>query len=159
MNAPPILTVGTCNHCGARSQNKDGKCWLCYEDPSSSNPYAAPNVTVEQGNTLSQSSKSDNVFNAILGVCILLTVLVGIGIAVQDPGLLIPYAMVLGPAYAITLLRGSIQYGKSSTHNPANLLLTFAVSLLATVLVSIVLVVGAAIVFFLICLQIAGGIR
>lgn len=159
MNVPPILTVGTCNHCGARAQTREGKCWLCYEDPLSSNPYAAPNVAAEQGGTLSQSSKWDNVFNSILLMCILLTVLVGIGIAVQDPGLLIPYAMVLGPAYVITLLRGSIQYGKSSTHNPANLFLTFAVSLLATMLISIVLVVGTAIVLFLICLQSVGGIR
>ena len=152
MNIPPVIVTQTCSHCGALSQTKNGKCWLCYESTATPNPFAVSANTVADPAPQSPMTAWDIVFGVLLAICVLLTLLIAIGLAVQDPGMLIPFAMVMGPAFIVTIIRGAIPSRSSGTPKPASLFLTFIVSLLVTVLISIILIVAAAIMFFLLCI-------
>ena len=152
MNIPPVIVTQTCSHCGALSQTKNGKCWLCYESMATPNPFAVSVNTVSEPATQSPTTTLDIVFGVLLGICVLLTLLIAIGLAIQDPGTLIPFAIVMGPAYLVTIIRGASPSRKSGNPRPASLFLTFIVSLLVTVLISVVLIVAAAIMFFLACI-------
>ena len=163
MNIPPVIFTQTCVHCGALSQTKNGKCWLCYESGTTPNPYAISGNTAIPGNTAtdpaipSPMTSWDIVFSVLLGICVLLTLLIAIGLAVQDPGTLIPFAILMGPAYLVTIIRGAIPSRRPGGSRPASLFLTFIVSLLATVLISTVLIVAAAVMFFLACIGVLGS--
>lgn len=151
MNVPPVLATNVCVHCGALSQTKEGKCWLCYENKSEPNPFAVSgNLILETSH--SRTTAWDVVDHVLLGVCVVLTLLIGIGLAVQDQGLLIPFAIFMGPAYAVTIFRGTVSITGKGTPRPASLFVTFVVSLLITFLVSILLIVAAVILLFLICI-------
>ena len=90
----------------------------------------------------------DVVFSVLLGLCALLSLLIGIGLAVEDKGLLIPFAIFIGPAYAVTIFRGTVSIRSKGTPRPASLFVTFVV----TFLVSILLIVAAVILLFLMCI-------
>jgi hypothetical protein len=151
MNVPPIIASFECSHCGARSQSREGKCWLCYEEKSNTNPYSVSQSQIAQSATQKQMSSWDVVFGALLVACVVLTVLIAIGIAVQDRGMLIPFAILVGPAYLVTIIRGVAQ--SNSTPRPTNLFLTFIVSLLATVGVMVVLAIASVVLLMIVCLQ------
>lgn len=155
MNAPPVIASHSCVHCGARSQSERGRCWLCYEDKSTPNPFAATGPSLREEAIAFPQNHWDIVFSVLLGLCVLMTLLIGIGLAVEDRGLLIPFAIFVGPAYAITLIRGMVQVTTKQGARPSSLLVTFLVSILATVSISIVLTVAAAIMLFLICIGLA----
>lgn len=156
MNIPPVIVTQTCVHCGALSQTKNGKCWLCYESGTTANPYAISGNTATDSTIPPPMSTSDIVFSVLLGICVLLTLLIAIGLAVQDPGTLIPFAILMGPAYLVTIIRGAVSSRSSGGSRPASLLLTFMVSLFATVLVSGVLIVATAVMLFLACIGAIG---
>lgn len=151
MNIPPVIVTQTCTHCGALSQTKSGKCWLCFESMNTPNPFAVSSPTYSESAPSSPMSASDIVFSFLLGICVLLTLLIGIGLAVQDVGMLIPFAILVGPAYLVTVLRGFVTT-RSGNPRPASLLLTFVVSLLVTVSIAILLLLGTIIVLFLVCI-------
>ena len=159
MSVPPVLATQACVHCGALSQNNEGKCWLCYESKSTPNPFAVTsNLVTEEALHLPMTTW-DIVFGVLLGICVLLTMLIAIGLAVEDRGLLIPFAIFTGPAFAVTFFRGIVPRGAKGSPRPASLFLTFIVSLLATVLISVVLAVAAVIMLFLACVGVFGGGR
>ena len=119
MNIPPVLATNVCVHCGALSQTKEGKCWLCYENKSEPNPFAVSgNLVTEE--TQSLMTTWDLVFSVLLGICVFLTLLIGIGLAVEDRGLLVPFAIFMGPAYAVTIFRGAVSNPSKGAPRPAN---------------------------------------
>jgi hypothetical protein len=152
MNIPPVIATVACVHCGALSQSNDGRCWLCYEDKSALNPFVATGSPLSEETASSPMGKWDVVFSVLLGLCVLMTVLIGIGLAIEDRGLLVPFAIFMTPAYAITIVRGMVQMTTKRSPRAASLFVTFVVSILATVSISIVLTVAAAIMFFLMCI-------
>ncbi len=154
MNVPPVIATQACVHCGALSQTNDGKCWLCYENKSTPNPFAVSSNLITEETPYSPMTTLDVIFGVLLGICVLLTVLIGVGLAVEDQGLLIPFAIFMGPAYAVTFFRGIVPRGAKGSLRPASLFLTFVVSLLVTVLITVVLAVAAVVMLFLAC---AGG--
>lgn len=157
MNVPPVLATHACVHCGALSQTNDGKCWLCYENKSTPNPFAVSSNLVTEETPHSPMTTSDMVFGVLLAICVLLTLLIAVGLAVEDRGLLIPFAIFMGPAYAVTFFRGIVPRGAKGSPRPASLFLTFIVSLLVTVLISVVLAIAAVIMLFLACVGVFGG--
>jgi hypothetical protein len=160
MNVPPVLVHRFCPYCGAELQDKSGRCWLCHAPKSEGNPYAVSAVPVAESSTqISESTAPesfgtwDAFFTILLAVCVILTVLVGIGFAVQDQGMLIPFAIFVGPPYLITILRGLYRIGSSKPLKPASLFLTLMISAVATASIAILLVVGAIVVLFIMCLK------
>lgn len=164
MNVPPIIATHVCRHCGAHSQSSEGKCWLCYADKATgiaANPYAENPYEVMTPAVSSQAANPtgsriwDSLFISLMVICVILTILISIGLGLQEPGSLIAFWVFVGPAYVITGVRGLIQSGTSKVR-PASLFITFALSILFTVLLSIVLAVAAAILLFVTCLQAMG---
>lgn len=149
---PPVIAECICPHCGARSQSNEGKCWLCFGDKSSSdNPYLSTSVPAES--PPQPASRWDVVFGVLLGGCFVLTLLVGIGMGMQDRGMLIPFAIFVGPAYLVTIIRGLADASSGKGPKPTSLFLTFVLSLLATTAVLIILGVAAVVILFIICLS------
>lgn len=161
MNVPPVLVHRFCPYCGAELQDKSGRCWLCHEKKTESNPYSVSESSLSETTTSASTAFStwDAFFTALLVICVVLTVLVGIGFAVQDQGMLIPFAIFIGPPYLVTILRGLHRFGTSKPVNPAGLFLTLMISAVATALVAIMLAVGAVIVLFIMCLNEMGGFK
>ena len=112
-----------------------------------------------EADAISPMTTWDVVFGVLLGICVLLTILIAVGLAVEDRGLLVPFAIFMGPAYVVTMIRGIVPRGTKGSPRPANLFLTFMVSLLATVLISIILTVAAVVLLFLACIGIFGAGR
>ncbi len=157
MNTPPVLANYSCVHCGAKSQSKEGRCWLCYEDRSTPNPFGVTGKSITEDLPATPASAQDAVFGILLGICVLLTILIGVGLAIENRGLLIPFAIFMSPAYAVTILRGIAQASSNSNPRPASIFFTFVISLIVTILASIVLIVAATIMFFLVCIGAFGN--
>ena len=156
---PPVIANYVCEHCGAHSQRPDGKCWLCYEPKSVPNPYASHADSISQNPIKGYApSHWDHLFTGILIVCVVLTVLIAIGLAVQDRGLLIPFAICVGPAYLVTIARGLMNRGTNGEMRPGTLLRTFAVSIVMTAMVFVVLTAASIVLLLVICLQSLGQV-
>jgi hypothetical protein len=158
-NIPPVIATHPCIHCGALSQSKDGRCWLCYESKSSPNPFAVSGSFQTDDPVNAPATKRDTVFMVLLGVCVLLTLLIGIGLAVENRGLLIPFAIFLLPAYAVTIISGIASASRNRNPGPASFFFTFVVSLLVTALIAIVLIAAAILFLFLSCMGSVGNWR
>ena len=159
MNVPPVLVHRFCPYCGAELQDKSGRCWLCHESKSETNPYAASAALPADVSVPTSFGAWDVFFTILLAVCVVLTILVGIGFAVQDQGMLIPFAIFVGPPYLITIVRGLHRIGSSKPLKPARLFLTLMISAVATALVAIMLAVGAVIVLLIMCLNEVGAFK
>jgi hypothetical protein len=157
MNVPPIMAQ-SCEHCGAEYSANAKKCWICYQDRPP-NPYSvdapvpASAVVFPNGKQFTEHTPSawDSSLMAVLILCMVLAVLIGIGMVVQDRGMIIPFGIFVGPAFAITIIRGMIQSG--TRVRPGSLLLTFFLSLIATLLVLFLLAAALVGMLFLICLS------
>lgn len=155
MNVPPIIATHVCANCGARSQSTEGKCWLCFGDKGVANPYAVSPGSISSGpqTAVPPSSDWDSFFKVLLLLCIVLTVLIAVGLGVQDTGMLIPFAIVVGPAYIVTIVRGLAQVNSEKGPKASSLFLTFMLSLMGTIAVFVILAVAAIIFLFIVCLQ------
>lgn len=132
----------------------DKRCWLCYAENRSTNAFgeSVPRIA-HAGTTAANRSRWDALAWGILGLCAVMAVLVAIGIAVDSPGALIPYAIVLLPAMIVTLTRGFIERGPEGEWQPRRMLLTLAISWLVTMGAMVLLTIGAVVLLFLICLS------
>ena len=74
----------------------------------------------------------------------ILVVLIAIGLAVDQPGMLIPYGIVIVPALAATVIRATVRRGRGAQVGWGEKLLTFIVS--------------AGIVIFTLCLLAAAAL-
>ena len=140
-----------CPQCRADNPPHAGKCWLCHA------PLAGRElVTAELAPQARPLPLAEAFFWTLTGGCLLLLVLVGIGIAQTDPGLLIVYVIVLAPALIATLARSllSIQRGQGVSGMEVFLTLLFSASV--TVLVVVVLFVAVIVAFFAYCLYVCG---
>jgi hypothetical protein len=154
MSEPPLLPALVCQRCGATNPPQAVKCWLC-ERRDNPNPFADPLLApVDSSTAVVQTgaqSRVQLVFLGLLGLCIAAAVLIGVGIAVQEPGLLIPYAIVIGPAFLATGVRAALMIGRKEQPKPSTLFLTFLWSGVFTALVLVLIVMASVIAFFLWC--------
>jgi hypothetical protein len=153
----------TCTHCGAQLKADDTKCWLCFELVGDvSNPYAPSSMRPTPPPVLApmaspQDPVLNGVFAATLVICVLLTLLIGVGLGVSEPGLLIPYAILVGPALVITSIRGIIRGSQGQSLRLGNLLVTYVASLGVTIGLFFLLVMGAIVLLFISCLTQSGN--
>lgn len=156
-DSPPIAHE-VCRDCGARYMTLGKKCWLCSARAAGTNPYAS-NASLPRSETevsvqpAGWESTSDWVFGILLILCGVLTILVGIGFAVQDLGLLIPFSTCVVPAWMITMVRMLVSQMSDRKTRPMQLFFTFITSLAVTMLIGVLLIVAAVVSLFVICLQ------
>jgi hypothetical protein len=94
----------------------------------------------------------DTLFFILLISSLVLAILVGFGMALEDPGALIAYLVLIGPAFLVTSIRGLWQLGSEEGLRPGGLLVNMFVSFAVTIAVLAVLGVAAIILLFTLCL-------
>jgi hypothetical protein len=152
-------TMKVCPHCGAAVAADAAKCWLCYGPLGGRREVVmAEAVTAEAVKPAVRrpSPLTEGFFLVLTLVCLLLIVLVGIGIAQDDPGLLIPYLIFLSPALLATVSRALISHSRGNRVTAMEVFLTFLVSASATILLVMVLFFAAIVAFFIYCLYVCG---
>ncbi len=157
MKEPPLMPTLVCSRCGAANPPYAQRCWLCSTSDRSESVPAARLIPLTEFTgdpaRLRSQSRTQTICAALLVACVVLTVLVVIGFAVQDRGMLIPLLVVVGPAYLATGVRALHGYAAHGQPKASSLLLTFIFSGLFTVLALIVLAVVSFIAFFVWCLS------
>lgn len=158
MSTPPLLPSKICQRCGATNPPIATTCWLC-EGRGAVNPYAAtaPLQPMPDAGPPANSwaqSRVEIICLGLLGMAIILAVLVGVGIGVQDPGMLIPYLIVAGPPFLATGVRALASAGRSQKPTPSKLFLTFVWSTMFTVLALVLLVVASVLALIFWCISV-----
>lgn len=155
MNEPPVVDSRRCPYCDAHNQSRAIRCWMCHE-PLGPNPWAVSTPGQTNFNQLpSRESWStvDYVFAWLLVLSVLLTVLIGIGFAVQDTGMLVPFMLLVGPAYLATGIRAVLPSRNSTSVKPTSLFVWFVVSFSFTCIIAFILVVASIVALFISCLN------
>jgi hypothetical protein len=157
MIEPPLQPVLLCQRCGATNPTYATQCWLC--STSDRTASAVPARLIPLGEfandpaRLRSLSRTQQICAGLLVASVVLTLLVVIGCAVQDRGMLIPLLIVVGPAYLATGLRALHDYSSDRRFKPSSLLLTFLFSGLFGVLALILFAIVAFVAFFVWCLS------
>ncbi len=157
MNEPPVLPTLVCNRCGAANPAYAQQCWLCStSDRSESDPSAKLVPLTDFANDparLRSQSRTQSICAALLVACVLLTVLIAIGFAVQDQGMLIPLVIAVGPAYMATGVRALHGFATDGQPKASSLLLTFIFSGMFTLLALGLIVIASFVAMFVWCLS------
>ncbi len=82
---------------------------------------------------------------------VVLALFIGTGLAVQDQGLLIPFAIVVGPAFLATIIQAAYTYSGNRAVKPSALVLTLIGSVAITVGLLAVLALAAIAALFVMC--------
>jgi hypothetical protein len=156
MSEPPLLPTLICQRCGAANPPYAKQCWLCStSDRSEIVPAARLVPLTEFANDparLRSQSRTQSICAALLVACVALTVLIVIGFSIQDPGMLIPLIVVVGPAYLATGVRALHGFATDGKPKASSLLLTFLFSGMFTVLAVVLLAIASFVAFFVWCL-------
>lgn len=158
MDAPPVLPPLVCPRCGASNAPHATRCWLC-SGHSSQNPYEstaplAPKVDATgQPVTSAAERRNQRAYAWLLAYCCFLAILIGYGIARKDQGLLVPYAILISPAFLVTGVRAAYDASQQRVPQPSKLLLTLLWSGISTILVLGLIAVASIIGLTLMCLN------
>lgn len=163
MSEPPLLAALVCQKCGTTNPPHAARCWLC-DGTGKTNPYAASppmlqpidKAGAKPSLLVKPNERVEMVFTFLVGGTVALALLVGVGLAAQDPGLLVPYVIILGPAFLVTGVRAAYTITKQEQLRASSLFWTFLWSGLFTVAVLGVLVMASIIALFLWCVHALG---
>ena len=160
MSEPPKLPSTVCPRCGATNPPHIAQCWLCQRQETA-DPYAAPaelsaTDVPAAGPPAAAQQRSESVYAALLLGAVFLAVIIGVGLGAQDPGLLVPYLIVIAPAFLATAARFMFGIARGEQTKPSALLVAF-VSGLSFVLVLGLLAIASIVALFLWCIWALGG--
>lgn len=153
---PPIVAQCLCATCGAVCDLDAEQCWMCLEvgprGNSADNPYSASQIDYlpHQQQQPSQS-KYDGIFRFLLLMCVVLAVLIGIGLGAQEPGALVAFLILVGPAFVVTGVRALWQVGKEGKTSPKGLFLSLMVSFAFTIALLVTLIAAGIVLLFAMC--------
>jgi hypothetical protein len=155
MNEPPLLPTLICQRCGAANPPYAKQCWLCSTSDRSGSVAAARLVPltelIDDPARLRSQSRTQTICAALLVGCVALTVLIVVGFSIQDPGMLIPLLIVVGPAYLATGVRALHGFARNGKPKASSLLLTFLFSGMFTILAVVLLAIASFVAFFVWC--------
>ncbi len=120
----PTEAVLTCPQCGADSVPFAKHCWMCGADLQNAPKRNIP-IAGQAKPTWAAGESTALIVVAILCAVVLL---VGLGIAANEPGLVIPYAIFAGPALLATLIRATRKRVQGKPMGIAESIGTFLVS-------------------------------
>ena len=156
MNEPPRMPALLCTRCSAANPPYATQCWLCSTSDrgqSSTTAQLVPLTDFAKDPAKSRSqSRTQQICAGLLVASLVLTLLIAIGFAVQDRGMLIPLLIVVGPAYLATGLRALHDFSTDRQLKASSLLFTFMFSGLFGVLALALFVIASCVAFFVWCL-------
>jgi hypothetical protein len=97
-------------------------------------------------------STVDYCFLFLLLGCVVLTMLIAVGIAADDPRGLSGFAILVAPAYAITAIRAIGKAASGEKPRPAQMFTTLLLSFVGTVAVMVLLAAASIILLAAVCL-------
>lgn len=155
----PIHPV-RCLDCGANNVNTSQRCWLCGKelalepeliDQALRTAYQSPLATSVQG---AEEGLGGLITSLVLVAVI---VLLGLGIAADEPGMLVPYFLVVVPAFAGMHVAVSRYRAKGRPLGAVGRVVAFFVSIAVVFGLLALLAVAAVAALFLYCLVTQGG--
>lgn len=161
MNTPPLQNAVRCHACGADNYQLAKQCWMCHS-PLGATKKPEPEI-IYLAEIVDESHRkmrpSEWIFFGISMLIVVMLTFIGIGIAIDDASMLIPYFIVVCPALLVTLVRvlrkqviGGMRVGWGER------LALFLLSGLVTVSVIVVLIAAAVIALFFACIAALGGL-
>lgn len=145
--------IKICPECGADNLSAEDRCWICRSDLSAAAEFvAAEKIAASKPGWIAGTDTPLNL--AVLGV--LLVVLVGIGVGLQNHWSLVPYIVVAGPALLITLIHTEAKVLDKKRVKPEQIVATFFVSTAAIVAVLGLICLGLFIAFWALCYALGG---
>lgn len=146
-----VAALLVCPHCRADNPPDNKLCWLCRA------PLSGELVTAELVVKPRPLPLAEGFFWTLTIACLGLLLLVGVGIAQDDAGMLIPYAILLAPALLATLARSLLSASRGKRISGMEVFLTLLLSASITILVVVVLFVAAIVAFLAYCLYVCGN--
>lgn len=144
--------IKICPECGAESPSTEDRCWICRTDLSAAPELVAAESSAGKPGWIAGTDTPRNL--GVLGV--LLVVLVGIGIGLQNHWSLVPYVAIAGPALLITLIHTEAKVLDKKRVKPEQIVATFFVSTAAIVAVLGLICLGLFIAFWALCYALGG---
>ncbi len=152
MSTPDPVELTSCPDCGAVNTPEAAKCWLCGRPPvvdiemvseEVDSAYRSPTAVTPEGAVVNTAS-------LLLSI---LVVLVGVGLAMEEPGLAVAYGIVTIPAMLATFVTASRYQAKGKPLGPWGKIVMFIISVVAITGLLGMLAVAAMIAFFIYCLS------
>lgn len=156
----PLLKI--CPECGADCVASAPRCWMCGGDLSRAETiYQAQAVTASMRGAGNAGAMPVSEWFFAISTCLLLGVvlLVGLGLAVDEPGTAILYAIVVSPALLATLIRTQLKRASHGRVSWAEKFATLMISGALTVSIVTVLCVAACVALFVYCLTVDGAMN
>ena len=144
---PPIVNIRHCPACGANCEMGHKFCWLCsaplgeVDSTQAKNPFAAREIP--ESSQPGATGVFDSVFLLLAGTCLALAVLVGVGLAIEEPGTLIPYLIIVGPAFAIPGVRALWRSGRGKPIKGGKLFVDMIFTFVMTLGIVAILILAA----------------
>lgn len=155
----PIVAIAYSVY-GAVGAKNGQQCWMCEQNPQS-NPYAFPALVQELTQPAKSKSKLQRLFRVLLEIYLIVVMLIGIGMAVQDPGALPGFGILVLPAFLITGVRALWQFRRDGTTSGCSLPVSLLTSFALTTGIFMVPIAAGIILQFVMCLtllsRLAGG--
>lgn len=147
-----------CPRCGAKLTSSFAACWLCLGMPEDRNSVKVDSPATQTYVAGDGSNSSfDTIFTVILASCGLMAILIGIGLTIQSPGLLVPYLFLLGPILIASGVHGSQQIVTTGHIQPRSLFKTVMIASLTVFALVAALIVAFVIFLLVICMPMLHG--
>jgi hypothetical protein len=146
---PPVLAKLICPRCGVANPDGATKCWICESQSSLIAAHFQGDRTIDAASPA--NDRLEKVYLSLLVGCIGLAGMLGISIGFQDPGMLVVYLIIIGPAFLVTMVRGIHHLRTNRKLESGKLLLTFLLSAGITFLVVVLLVVASVVALVIWC--------
>lgn len=150
----PASSVAHCAACGAENFAYAKSCWMCHTPLTARSATSAPEIVMAElvPDTPSRMGPAEWLYAAIFAIILVMLGLMGIGIAIDEPAMLIGYFILIGPAIIATLVRVTRKQSTGQRVGWGERLLTFLLSGVLTLALVAVLAIAAFLVFFVYCI-------
>lgn len=152
----------SCGVCGSGNAKGYAKCWVCGATPGQAPAGASPLAPTPEGTAEGRGLRALGWTAFLIGMAFV-TLLVSVELALEWPGLLIPYAaVVLGAFVALArtayahIKRGGTDESVTGSELAQGIALG-AVTVLVVLAALLLLFIAAIVIFFAICLVVLGG--
>jgi hypothetical protein len=155
MSKPLAVNRKVCPHCRAENFGDARQCWLCFAPFSDGEEIVLAEVVEKQR----RSPLTEGFFLLLTFACLVLMAIVGLGLAQEDRGFLIPYMILITPPILATVSRTISSASQGKPVSAMDVFLTFLISASVTVLIVMVLFVAAVVALFALCLYMLSQAR
>lgn len=148
----PSGSMKVCPECGAQSSATSARCWICRSDLKNVQAIVLAEAMAPSIKPQSWASPTIRRANAaMIASLFFVVVVVGIGVGLVEKWLLFPYLIVVIPAWIVFWNAAEAKSLNRKRVGPADIFISFVLSLAGVVGVLILLILALFIAIFAIC--------